>query len=190
MIMKQEISTRTIIAPQPVLIVATYDENGVPDAMNVAWGGQSWSNEVALNISSNHQTTENLRKQKAFTLSIGTADTLKESDYFGIVTGKKVSKIEHLGIKYTRGEKVNAPILEPFPLNMECEVESITDNGDEGVRVVARIVRTVADRSILDADGKVDYSRLNPIMYDSETLSYYTLGQRIGHAFHDGAALK
>lgn len=99
MIMKQEISTRTIIAPQPVLIVATYDENGVPDAMNVAWGGQSWSNEVALNISSNHQTTENLRKQKAFTLSIGTADTLKESDYFGIVTGKKVSKVEHLGIK-------------------------------------------------------------------------------------------
>lgn len=25
--------------PQPVLIIATYDENGKPDAMNAAWGG-------------------------------------------------------------------------------------------------------------------------------------------------------
>lgn len=188
--MKKEITTRTIIAPQPVLIVATYDENGVADAMNVAWGGQCWDNEVALNISSNHKTTENLRLQKAFTLSMGTTDTLQISDYFGIVSGKREHKFEHAGIKSERGQKVNAPVPDVFPLTMECEVVSMTDNGDEGVRVVGRIVRTIADESVLDDKGKVDYSKLSPIMYDSETHAYYSLGKVVGRAFHDGAALK
>lgn len=188
--MKQEIKTRTVIAPQPVLIVATYDESGVADAMNVAWGGQCWDNEVALNISSNHKTTENLRRQKAFTLSIGTADTMVLSDYFGIETGKKVDKMQHSGTSVTRAEKVNAPIPDVFPLSMECEVVSMTDNGDGGVRVVAKIVRTVADESIMDEQGKVDYTKLNPIMYDSETHVYYELGKVVGRAFHDGKALK
>lgn len=188
--MKQEINTRTIIAPEPVLIVATYDENGVADAMNVAWGGQCWDDEVALNISSNHKTTENLRKQNAFTLSIGTVELLKIADYFGVATGKKVNKVEHVGINTIKASKINAPILEPFPLTMECEVESMTDNGDDGVRVVAKVVRTIADDSILDEDGKVNFSKLRPIMYDSETHSYYALGEKVGHAFHDGLALK
>lgn len=188
--MKQEIKTRTIIAPEPVLIVATYDENGVADAMNVAWGGQCWDNEVALNISSNHKTTENLRRNKAFTLSIGTVDTLKIADYFGIVTGKREHKLEHLGLASSKALKVNAPIIECFPLAMECVVKSITDNGDDGVRVLAEIVRTVADDSVLDKDAKVDYTALNPIMYDSETHRYFSLGSAVGRAFHDGAELK
>lgn len=188
--MKKEIKTRTIIAPQPVLIVGTYDENGVADAMNVAWGGQCWDNEVALNISSNHKTTENLRKQKAFTLSIGTTATLKESDYFGIVSGKRVDKIGHLNLQTSKGKEVNAPIIDIFPLTMECMVESMTDNGDEGVRIVAKIVRTVADETILDENGKVDFAKLSPIMYDSETHAYYEIGKKVGQAFHDGAELK
>ena len=188
--MKKEITTRTIIAPQPVLIIATYDKDGVADAMNVAWGGQCWDNEVALNISANHKTTENMRLNKAFTLSIGTVSLLGQSDYYGIVSGKKVNKVDHLGMKTSRALKVNAPILAHSPLTMECEIISMTDNGDEGVRVVARIVRTIADDSVLNADGKVDYTLLDPIMYDSETHAYYGLGAKKGQAFHDGAALK
>lgn len=188
--MKKELQTRTIIAPQPVLIVATYDADGVADAMNVAWGGQCWDNEIALNISENHKTTENLRLNKAFTLSIGTVATMDESDFFGIVSGKKMDKVKHLSMPVTKAEKVNAPILEPFPLAMECVVESMTDNGDGGVRVVAKIVRTVADDSVIDDNGKVDYEALAPIMYDSETHAYYSLGRKVGQAFHDGAKLK
>ncbi len=38
--MKKSIKNKTVVTPLPVLIVATYDENGTPDAMNAAWGGQ------------------------------------------------------------------------------------------------------------------------------------------------------
>lgn len=188
--MKKEITTRTIIAPQPVLVVATYDADSTPDAMNVAWGGQCWDNEVALNISSSHKTTENMRLNRAFTLSIGTVSTMLDADYFGIVSGRKVRKIEHLGLSVTPAEKVNAPIIDIFPLTMECEIVSMTENGDSGVRVVGRVVRTVADPAILDGNGKVDYTKLSPVMYDSETHSYFSLGRRVGRAFHEGTRLK
>lgn len=188
--MKTELKTRAIIAPQPVLIVATYDADGVADAMNVAWGGQCWDNEVAINISSNHKTTENIRLQKAFTLSIGTFSTLRDADFFGVVSGKKMSKIEHLGLSVSKAAKVNAPVIDIFPLTMECELVSMTDNGDGGVRVVAKVVRTIADSEIVDAAGKVDYTQLDPIMFDSESNAYYRLGLKAGEAFHDGLELK
>ncbi|MDE6177036.1 MAG: flavin oxidoreductase [Paramuribaculum sp.] len=131
-----------------------------------------------------------MRLNRAFTLSIGTVSTMLDADYFGIVSGRKVRKIEHLGLTVTPAEKVNAPIIDIFPLTMECEIVSMTENGDSGVRVVGRVVRTVADPAILDGNGKVDYTKLSPVMYDSETHSYFSLGRRVGRAFHEGTRLK
>lgn len=91
--MKKTLGTTPVVAPLPVLIVATYDEQGTPNAMNVAWGGQCGYHHVALNLSLNHKTTENLKHTKAFTLSIATIDTLVLSDYFGVVSGHKEIKL-------------------------------------------------------------------------------------------------
>ncbi len=188
--MLKELKTRPIIAPQPVLIVGTYDADRVADAMNVAWGGQCWDKYVALNISSNHKTTENIRNNKAFTLHIADVDRMELADYFGLVSGHKEHKMEHVHAHTVKGKMVNAPLIEEFTLAMECLVVSMDDNGDGGTRVVAEVVRTVADDSILDENDKVDFSRLRPITYDSEQHLYRKVGQAVGRAFHDGAALK
>lgn len=74
--MKKTLGTTPAVAPLPVLIGANYDEHGTPNAMDVAWGGQCGYHHVALNLSLNHKTTENLKHTKAFTLSIATIDTL------------------------------------------------------------------------------------------------------------------
>lgn len=92
--MKKNFGKKTILAPLPVLIVATYDENGTPDAMNAAWGGQCSAHHVALNLSIGHKTTKNLLQKRAFTLSIANLDNLMLSDYFGLVSGHKTNKIE------------------------------------------------------------------------------------------------
>ena len=84
--MKKNLGNTPIVAPLPVLIVATYDEHGTPNAMNVAWGGQCGYHHVALNLSLNHKTTEILKHTKAYTLSIATPDTLVLSDYSGLVS--------------------------------------------------------------------------------------------------------
>lgn len=109
--MKKNLGNIPVVAPLPVLIVATYDEQGTPNAMNVAWGGQCGYHHVALNLSLNHKTTENLKYKKAFTLSIATLETLVLSDYFGLVSGHRENKIEKAGVHITRNEFVDAPVI-------------------------------------------------------------------------------
>ena len=186
--MKKNLGNKTVLAPLPVLIVATYDEQGTPNAMNVAWGGQCGYHHVALNLSLNHKTTENLKHAKAFTLSIATVDTLVISDYFGLVSGHKENKIEKAGVHVTRSEFVDAPVIDEYPLTLECKVLEMQEALGE-MHVVGEVVNMQADESILDEQGNVDLGKLRPISYDSATHSYRVLGDIVGKAFKDGNKL-
>lgn len=187
--MKKTLGTTPVVAPLPVLIVATYDEQGTPNAMNVAWGGQCGYHHVALNLSLNHKTTENLKHTKAFTLSIATIDTLVLSDYFGVVSGHKENKIEKAGIQVSRSRFVNAPIIEKYPLILECKVIEMQEALGE-MHVVGEVVNVLADDTVLDGQGKVDLDKLQPISYDSTSHSYRMLGRIVGEAFKDGTKIK
>lgn len=177
------------MAPLPVLIVGTYDADGTPDAMNVAWGGQCGYEDVAINISASHKTTENILLNRCFTLHIADQSRLQLADYFGIRSGKDKAKLAQVKATVVRGAKVNAPIIEEFMLAMECEVISIDKTQSGDVRVVGKVVRTVADDSILDTDGHVDLDRLRPIIYDAETRTYRSLGSILAPAFLTGKSL-
>lgn len=186
--MKKNID-RAILAPQPVLIVATYDENGTPDAMNAAWGGQCAYHHLALNLAKGHKTTENIRKTGAFTVSLATVATMVISDYFGLVSGHKEDKISKAGVTILKSRNVNAPVIEEYPLTMECKVVSINEEQGE-IRVVGEIVNTIADETILDKDGKVDIELMQLISFDAEKMAYRVIGNQVGKAFNDGNKLK
>ena len=179
--MKKNLGNTPVLAPLPVLIVATYDEQGMPNAINVAWGGQCGYHHVALNLSLNYKTTENLKHTKAFTLSIATVDTLVVSDYFGLVSGRKENKIEKAGVHVTRSEFVDAPVIDEYPLTLECKVIEMQEALGE-MHVVGEVVNMQADESILDEQGKVDLGKLRSI-------SYGVLGDIVGKAFKDGNKL-
>ena len=176
---------KSTIAPEGVFIIGTYDENGVPNAMNAAWGMQSDINEITLMLSK-HKTTENFEKTGAFTVAFGTADTVLISDYFGVETGRKVNKIEKAGCHTHKSAHVNAPIIEEFPLTLECKVKSWdTETG----YVIGEIVASQADERIL-TDGKVDLGKLKPIIFDPSFNAYRVVGEVVGKAFGDGLKLK
>lgn len=44
--MRKNFGAKAYTYPQPVLIIASYDENGNADAMNAAWGGISDDKEI------------------------------------------------------------------------------------------------------------------------------------------------
>ncbi len=176
---------KSTIAPEGVFIIGTYDENGVPNAMNAAWGMQSDINEITLMLSK-HKTTENFEKTGAFTVAFGTADTVLISDYFGVETGRKVNKIEKAGCHTHKSAHVNAPIIEEFPLTLECKVKNWdTETG----YVIGEIVASQADERIL-TDGKVDLGKLKPIIFDPSFNAYRVVGEVVGKAFSDGLKLK
>lgn len=168
----------------PVLIIGTYDENGVPNAMNAAWGGILDTNEIFISLGA-HKTTENFEKTGAFTVSIATEDTVIPCDYVGIESAGKVpDKFARAGFHATKSEFVNAPLIDELPMALECKVKSFED----GI-LIGEIVNISADESIV-ADGKVDPKKLKPITYDSYHHTYIGLGETVGNAFQDGQALK
>ena len=153
--------------------------------MNAAWGMQSDTNEITLMLS-NHKTTENFEKTGVFTVAFGTADTILISDYFGVETGKKVSKIEKAGCHVHKSAHVNAPIIEEYPLSLECKVKSWDP---ETGYLIGEIIASQADESIL-TDGKVDLGKLRPIIFDPSFNAYRVVGEIVGKAFSDGLKLK
>lgn len=184
--MKKDLGIQQAVYPMPVLMIATYDENGVVDVMNAAWGSISAPDKIALFIGEAHKTTKNIRALKAFTVSLADKAHLDEADFFGIATGNKMAdKFERTGFTARKSDKVNAPIIEEFPLVMECELAEIVQT-DNLHAVVGKIVNVAADEEVLDENGKVDPAKLNAFCFDNFQSGYYDLGGKVGQAWKNG----
>ena len=179
-----DFGAKPLIFPMPVLIIGTYDKDGVPNAMNAAWGMISDSQEISISLSE-HKTTDNLAVTGAFTVSIATEDTVIPCDYVGIESAKRIpDKFEKAGFHATKSSKVNAPLIDELPMALECKVKSF----DNGI-LVGEIVNVTADESVL-TDGKIDPRKLKPIAYDPMNHTYVALGEVVGKAFSDGHQLQ
>lgn len=185
--MRKNFGAKPILYPQPVFIIGSYDENGTPDAMNAAWGGISEADEISMCLSAGHKTVKNILVKKAFTVSMATADMVVPCDYVGMVSGNTVTdKLERAGFHTVKSAFVDAPIIEELPMAVECTLVSYDP---ETCRLVGKVVNVCADESVL-TDGNIDPMKLRPITFDGMNHAYYVLGEKVGNAFHDGAALQ
>lgn len=186
--MRKNFGAKAILYPMPVLIIGTYSEDGIPNAMNAAWGGISEENEISICISDTHKTAKNVVKNGAFTVSVADAKNLVAADYVGIVSGNnEADKIKKCGWTAEKSEFVNAPLFKELPLALECKLISYDE---ESCRLVGEIVNVCADEKILDNNGKVDLEKFSPITYDPVNHTYRVLGEVVGKAFCDGKELK
>ena len=184
--MRKKIKTTDAIFPMPVLMVSTYNDDGTIDVMNAAWGTMFERDQVILNLTETHKTVKNIRKRKAFTVSLANAKNVIAADYFGIASGNNTAnKFENSGLTATKSEIVDAPIINEFPICMECELLE----GESNWGIVGKVVNVSADESVMNGD-KVDINLLDAIAYDSFTFGYYRVSERVGNAFKDGLALK
>ena len=186
--MRKNFGAKPYTYPQPVLIIAAYDENGTPDAMNAAWGGISDDTQISMCLSAGHKTVKNIQARKAFTVSMADAAHVVACDYVGIVSGNKVpDKFEKAGFHATKSEFVDAPLIDELPMTLECTLVSYDP---ETCRLVGEIVNVSADERILDENGKIDPAKLEPITFDPVNNAYLKLGEKVGNAFKDGRQLK
>lgn len=187
--MKKELEIKPYLFPMPVLMIATYGENDRIDVMNMAWGGICAPNMVSLNIDDDHKTSENIRKRGAFTLSIADIPHIEAADFFGIASGNKMEdKFERSGLTAVKSSKVDAPVVQEFPLTLECRV--VEDKMEVyGHHVIGEIVGVLAEESVLDEKGNVDPVKLNAFVFDQFQSGYYAIGEKVGQAWHTGAGL-
>ena len=186
--MRRDLGPQTWLFPMPVLIVGTYDENRVPNVMTAAWGGIHDTKQIAVCIDPGHKTADNLRRTGCFTVGAGTAETVAACDYVGLVSGRDVpDKLARVGWHAHPGTHVDAPVVEELPFVLECRLVSF--DPQTGC-TAGDIVNVTADERILDAEGKIDAEKLDPIVFDPVRHVYRKLGRIAGTAFADGKKFK
>lgn len=187
--MLKDLGVKPYTFPMPVLMIATYGEDGKVDVMNMAWGGVCAENMVALNIDEDHKTSANIKARGAFTLSIADIPHIEAADFFGIATGNKMEdKFERSGLHTVKSGRVDAPVVEEFPLTLECKVVECQHTA-YGFRVLGEIVNVLADEKVLDEKGKVIPEKLNAFVFDQCRSGYYAVGEKVGQAWQTGAKL-
>lgn len=185
--MRKNFGAKPYLYPQAVFIIASYDADGNANAMNAAWGGVAGANRVFLCIS-DHKSTENILARKAFTLSVGTVGQMVACDYVGLVSARdEPKKMEKSGFHTVKSAFVDAPVIEELPMTLECRLISYDP---ENHYLFGEVVNVSAEDSILGEDGEIAVAKLRPIIFDGVHAAYHEIGEKVGNAFHDGAALK
>lgn len=187
--MRKNITTSEAIFPMPVLMIATYNEDGSIDVMNAAWGTMLSRDHVILNLTETHKTVKNIKERKAFTVSIADSKHVVEADYFGVVSGNNTpNKFANSNLTAIKSPNVDAPIINEFPICLECEFIEYQD-GKYGCGVIGKVVNVTADQRVIK-DEKVDIELVEAIAFDPYTHGYYQVTKRVGEAFKDGLKLK
>lgn len=185
--MRIDLGQKSWVVPMPVLIIGSYDENGIPDAMNAAWGGICDYNTILISVASSHKTTNNILKSKAFTVSFADVNHMVEADYLGLVSGNENSdKIAQANLTPVKSTKINAPLFDEFPLSLECELLTYDTKTDF---LIGKIINVSADENIMNGED-IDINKLNPIIFNSIHNTYMTLGETVGKAFSDGNKIR
>lgn len=178
------------LVPQPVLIIGTYNKEGVANAMNAAWAGQWDVNEIMISMGK-HVTTENLKIDGEFTVAFATRKTMVAADFVGIVSAKSdPKKMEKTGWDIEKATKVNAPVFTVFPMTLECRIKEKFNESETGYYLIADIVNILVDEKYLAEDGNPDMEKMELIVFDPIHHGYIQLGDKVGNAFSDGKALK
>lgn len=181
--MRKDLGKKLLFLPLPVAVIGTYDKAGNPNAMTVAWATIYDFGKVFISMSP-HLTTNNIKLNKCFTVMFATKKTTEISDYFGIVSGKNENKIKKAKVHVLHAKCINAPIIEEFPVAIECKLVSLKD-GD----LIGQIVNVNADCKYI-TNGKLNTEKMNLICYDMSNQTYRTIGKSIAKAFNCGKKVK
>jgi flavin reductase (DIM6/NTAB) family NADH-FMN oxidoreductase RutF len=184
---KTSIGPKTLVFPTPAWAVATYDADGKANAMVVAWGGICCSKPpcVAVSLREATHSYAAITERGAFTVNIPSADYVSQLDFLGINSGRKIDKFTATGLTPVKSELVDAPLIDEFPLNLECKVIHKVEIGLH-TQFIGEIVDVKVDESVLTEDGGIDLSELRPFTYAPEVREYRILGDSLGKAFSIG----
>lgn len=187
--MKKDLGVVQAVYPMPVLMVAAYDENKKVNVMNVAWGQICDEDKIILFIGEGKKTWLNIKASKAFTVALADEAHMDVADFFGIASGNKINdKFERTGYTAVESDKVHAPIIEEFPVVMECELVDMLDT-EYVSGIVGKIVNVKAEETVLSDNGKVDPAKLHALIFDQFQHGYYVSGEKVGQAWNAGAGL-
>ena len=185
--MKKSLGAKTLAQPTPVWVVGSYDSQGKPNMMTIAWGGICCSQPPCVTISLRKATYTYgcIKERKAYTINIPSTALVKEADYVGTTSGKNVDKFAMTKLTPVKSDLVDAPYIKEFPLVIECKVLHTLEIGLH-TQFIGEIMDIKAEESVLGEQGMPDILKVKPLVFDTGQGAYYGIGERIGKAFSIG----
>jgi flavin reductase (DIM6/NTAB) family NADH-FMN oxidoreductase RutF len=188
--MKKKLAGMNVLYPTPTTIVGAM-VNGKPNFITIAHIGivnHAKPYLISLSMGKAHYTNTGIKENKAFSVNIPSENLVVETDYVGIVSGKKTDKSNVFEIFH--GDVENAPMIKACPLNMECKLYDTYDTPTHDL-FIGEIVETYADESVV-SDGKVDIARVKPLLFDMSSIKYkyWSLGDAVANCWNVGKKLK
>ena len=185
--MKKTLGAQTIIVPTPVWCVGSYDADGKPNVMTIAWGGICCSSPPCVTISLRKATYTygSIMERQAYTLSVPSTQYAKEADYYGMASGRDVDKFKETGLTPVKSELVDAPYVGEFPMILECKMIHHHEIGLH-THFIGEILDVKVDDNLLTDDGKADIEKIDPFVFNPGAGKYHRIGESIGGAFQIG----
>lgn len=185
--MKVSFGAKTLAFPNPVWCVGSYDPQGQPNVMTIAWGGICCSSPPAVTISLRKATYTygNIMEHMAYTISIPSVEHAREADYVGMISGRRENKFETTGLTPVKSDLVDAPYVDEFPMVLECKLIHTYEIGLH-TQFIGEIIDVKVDEATLTSKGLPDMEKVAPFVYGSEIQSYFRIGDKIGNAFDIG----
>lgn len=175
--------------PMPTTLVGA-TVNGRPNIITIAHVGimnHGQPQYISIGVAKMHFTNAGIKENGSFSVCIASEDLMKETDYCGIVSGKKTDKAALFDLFY--GQLKTAPMIRQCPVCMECRLERTVDFPNHDV-FVGEIVATYAQKEVLDANGEINISKVKPLLFDMNSKKYWSLGQAVGDCWKVGKQLK
>ncbi len=184
---KKSIGPNTLAYPNPVWCVGSYDKEGIPNVMTIAWGGICCSKPASVTISLRKATYtyNSIIERGAYTISIPTVKYVSEADYFGIATGSKTDKFKNTGLTPVRSQVVDAPYVGEFPLILECKVIHTLEIGLH-IQFIGEIMDIKVDEDVVNEKDIPIMEKIAPFVYGNGTKEYWSLDKIIGKSFNIG----
>ena len=182
------IGTVNALYPMPTTLVGA-TVNAKPNFLAVAHVGilnHGTPQYLSIGLHKGHYSNSGIHDNRTFSICLPSEELMVETDYCGIMTGKKTDKAALFEVFY--GDLKTAPMIRQCPVNMELKLHDVLDFNTHDV-FVGELVQTYADESVV-VDGNIDIARLKPLLFDMASKKYWALGQSLGHCWNAGKALK
>ena len=141
---------------------------------------------LGISVHPSHHTNAGIREHGQFSINVPSRAMLEITDYVGIVSGKSTDKTKLFDI--FPGTLEFAPMIAQCPLTMECRVRQTVIVGEHEL-FIGELVQTYACQECL-TDGKIDMSKVDPLLFDFTRILYWSLGEVAGKPWNAGKALK
>lgn len=186
--MKKKLEPVNLLYPTPTVLVGAV-VNGRPNFITIAHIGivnHARPYLISLSMGKAHYTNTGIKENKVFSVNIPSENLVAETDYVGLVTGKKVDKSTLFEMFY--GELEDAPMITRCPVNMACRLHDTYDTPTHDL-FIGEIVETYADDSVLDGSN-VDISKVQPLLFDMSSKKYWSLGPDLADCWRVGMTIK